>query len=270
MNNENNENNITTPQFGVAYKFKKSNVPFRKKHKLLFPLVFVAFLAGICYMASGLVGSYISVNGNTSGGIKIDKADYYAVCTGSFSSVELASEVAVKVKSLGGAGYVYNNNGEYSVLMYIYAQRNDALSVSTKVSDAGFTTSILTFDCKEQKYDYNLANEDAQSFREILNTFDELYAKLYQISNDFDSKISTISASRLELVQLQKNFERNYSKFISTFSNTKDEKIINLIKQLDIVSSELDLLVDPLMLDSNFASLIKHSCINIIVARKEL
>ncbi|MGN1227967.1 MAG: SPOR domain-containing protein [Christensenellales bacterium] len=257
--------------YGVAYKFKKSKIPFGKKRKLLFPFMFIFLFIAICAMGSGLVSGIVNVSSNNqSEALKLQSINYYAVNTGSFSSVELASDVASRIKQLGGAGYVYNHNGEYNVLLYVYKAQDDAISVSQKVTEQGFTTNIIAFNCNAKNYDFKLSSEDSLTFQSVINSFDEIYQSLYNISNNYDNGITTISASRLELVTLQKDFERKYTKFMSTFSNTKDESIINLIKKLDIVSSELDILVDPLMLDSNFASLIKHSCINIVIARYEL
>ena len=257
--------------YGVAYKFKKSKIPFGKKRNLIFPIMFILFFVSICAMGSGIASGVVRVNSSTqNSALTLSNANYYAVSTGSFSSVELASEVATKIKSIGGAGYVYNHGGEYNVLMYIYATREDAITVSGKVSEQGFTTSVLAFNCEAKTYNYNLSADDQTTFKNAINSFDDIYVKLYNISNNYDKKLATISASRLELVGVQKEFERMYTKFIATFSNSSDENIIKLIRKLDIVSSELDLLVDPLMLDSNFTSLIKHSCINLIVARYEL
>ncbi|MBQ8749740.1 MAG: hypothetical protein IJZ29_04670 [Clostridia bacterium] len=257
--------------YGTAYKFKKSKIPVGKKRRVAFPLIFVIMFALICATTSGVVSGIVSVtNGTSSESLKLTSKNYYAVNTGSFSSVELATDVAGRIKELGGAGYVYNHNGEYNVLLYVYKLQDDAITVSQKVTEQGFTTNIISFDCKEKVYKYNLSSEDISIFSTALKSFDQVYERLYEISNDYDNKITTLSASRLELVEVQKQFERDYSAFLTTFSNTKDENIINLIRKLDIVSSELDILVDPLMLDSNFASLIKHSCINVVIARYEL
>ena len=257
-------------EYGVAYKFSKSKIPLGRKTKIFFPLMFIVLFAGICAMGSSVFSGIIKVNSQNNDVVKLEHTNYYAVSTGTFSSIELASEIAGKIKDLGGAGYVYNKNGEYNVLMYVYSSREDALSVSQKVNEQGFNTSLFTFDCNAKSYDLNLSSEDKQTLKNAITSFDDIYLKLYTISNNYDNKQSTISASRLEIVSIQKEFERMYSKFLTTFTNTNSELITKLIKKLDIVSSELDLLVDPLSLDSNFQSLIKHSCINIVVARYEL
>ena len=257
-------------EYGVAYKFSKSKIPLGRKTKIFFPLMFIVLFAGICAMGSSVFSGIVKVNSQNNDVVKLEHTNYYAVSTGTFSSIELASEIAGKIKGLGGAGYVYNKNGEYNVLMYVYSSREDALSVSQKVNEQGFNTSLFTFDCKAKSYDLNLSSEDKQTLKNAITSFDDIYLKLYTISNNYDNKQSTISASRLEIVSIQKEFERMYSKFLTTFTNTNSELITKLIKKLDIVSSELDLLVDPLSLDSNFQSLIKHSCINLVVARYEL
>jgi len=257
--------------YGVAYKFKQSKIPFGKKRKVFFPIVFVVLFVALCAMGSGLINGVVQVSSSISpNAISLSNMNYYAVNTGSFSSVELASEVATKIKNLGGAGYVYKHNGEYNVLMYVYSSREDAISVSQKVTEQGFNPSILTLECGAKNYAYNLSSDDRQTFINAINSFDSIYSQLYKITNNYDSKQTTISASRLELITMQKDFERMYTKFLNTFSNTQDENIVKIIKKLDIVSGELEILVDPLMLDSNFASLMKHCCINLVIARYEL
>lgn len=281
MNNDDNNRKWRREQifegdadvYGVAYKFKKSKINFRKKRKIIFPLLFVFFFIAICAMASGVVANIVVVNGGTNANtLKMDKVNYYAVSAGSYSGIELASEIAGKLKLLGGAGYVYNHNGEYCVLLYAYANREDALNVCEKIKGQGFeNASIVTFECDVKNYSYKLSEDDSQIFLSCISAFSGIYQSLYAISNKYDNKLATISACRLELVNLQKDFERNYQKFIATFSSMGDDaEIVKLIKKLDIISSELDILVDPLMLDSNFASLIKHSCINLVIARFEL
>lgn len=259
--------------YGVAYKFKKSKLNFRKKRKFLFPFLFCAFFIAICAMVSNVVAGVVAVStGDKSNPLNLGRQSFYCVSAGSYSSIELASEVSAKMKLLGGAGYVYNHNGEYAVLLYAYDSRENALSVCEKIKDQNFDhATILTLDCTAKNYTYKLSVEDSKTFSTCVNAFNNTYKSLYNISNNYDNKLATISACRLELVNLQKEFERNYSKFIATFSHMdNDADIVSLIKKLDIISSELDILVDPLMLDSNFASLIKHSCINVVIARYEL
>ena len=259
--------------YGVAYKFKKSKIHFRKKRKVVFPLLFAFFFIAICAMVSGVIANVAMVSGKASANaLKMNKVNYYAVSAGAYSGIELASEIASKLKLLGGAGYVYNHNGEYSVLLYAYENREDALTVCSKIKEQGFDgAGVITFECGQKNYAYKLSEEDAKTFSNCLLAFGGVYQKLYAISNKYDNKEQTISACRLELVNLQKDFERSYSKFVSTFSSMNDNaEVVRLIKKLDIISSELAILVDPLMLDSNFASLIKHSCINVVIARYEL
>ena len=93
-------------------------------------VIFIAFL-GSLFLSTRLVGrDIIKEISSVIGGE--NKVRYYVVCLEKTEFLSDANAYAKKVRSSGGAGYVFGENGGYSVALATYIDEKDALEVVGK------------------------------------------------------------------------------------------------------------------------------------------
>ena len=253
--------------YGVAYKFRKSNVKIkRSKNYILIAIVAIVSFGAVYLSGQYIVSSVSNINANMSA-VVVSAKDYYAIQSGEYSTIEEATLQSQKVREIGGAGYVYKKDDNYKVLLSVYDSKTDAESVVDKISSVLPDSTVVTLKAPEIVMDYNLEEADKKCLEDALNLFHNTFARLYSIGVSYDVGQTTFAMAQLSMVELQKEFEQVYVLYSSVFGNTRDVRIASLTYKLSVMQDELDKLADPMALQENFSINIKYAMISICLAR---
>lgn len=254
-------------EYGVGYTFKKSKIKITGRKSRKFGFVFFIFFVALLALIGNLAGNIVTASKNSSSSIKLAERDYYAISVANYISVQLASQLANEIRTMGGAGYIYPKQNAYYVLTSIYDKKDDALAVSAKLKDAGYKPEVLEFKANEKKYNYNLNDNDKQVLNNLISVFDESYKTLSNISYSFDKKEETLSSCKQKVLDLIDKYDDVYENYISTFNETDLNDFDKLTKNLHNIFESLDKLTEPAVTETEFTYCVKYSCISIAMAR---
>lgn len=258
-------------EYNVAYRFNKSNVKLAGKKSIIFTIIAVILTFAIIFSVVNLVASFITVfSFEKSELISVNARDYYAIEIGTYTSSEVANSQAEACKKQGGAGYIYHNKNNYSVLTSIYLSYDDALSVLNKVMGSYPNSKVLTLSTEQVDYVYEMGEEDKKVLQSTLNIFDDLILKLYNLYSAYDIKELEYTLARLSVVELKKEFDEKLGVYKNVFSIIEDEKIGGLNYALSMVGEELTKLVDVSLQENVFSLTVKHVTLSILFIRINL
>lgn len=202
------KNNPYSPYFYKKYKeselekahknvelitdFDKISVKSRKKQSRVYKRnkrgAIALLLIMICFFSTVLCADYF-----TSGVIlavfepKTMSADakvYYAVRIGYFSDKKTAEAYSEEVSARAAAGYVRCNEN-YSVIAAVYKDSDRAIQVVDRMIKSNMAATITAIEIKSF-YSEFLNNSTQKKCETGLNTFDEVYDVLLEISNKLD------------------------------------------------------------------------------------
>lgn len=160
-----------------------------------------------------------------------------------FDKIENAYLSAREIKSIGGAGFVKNNNGRYSVYVSTYPTKERAEKVKSNLLSKGINTTIeeLIFE------DFILKNSESGSqYKDCLQGYILVYNKLYDVFEKNESNSLIVSAKQ-EVINIYQDFDKKLKDF-NEFSKTSKElsvcdfylnKLLDILK--NIISFDTDI-----------------------------
>lgn len=205
--------------------FEKISVKSRKKQSRLYKRnkrgAIALLLIMICFFSTVLCADYF-----TSGFIlavfepktaSVETKIYYAVRIGYFSDKKTADAYSEDVSARAAAGYVRCNEN-YSVIAAVYKDSDRAIQVVDRMIKNNMAATITAIEIKPL-YSEFLSNSMQKKCETGLNTFDEVYDVLFDISNKLDdSRLSETDAM---------NEIKNLISYVNDKKNTFDYATAN-------------------------------------------
>lgn len=265
------ESNVKNKTYGVGYIFKKSKVSLRRRGSKKF--VIVVFVMSVLLFAfiGNLVGN-IKVNALSKNAeiFSLPAHTYFAVSLSNHISVDLASQVANTMQSLGGAGYIFTSKNLYYVITSLYNSEQEAQSVCVKLKKNEYNPEVIKFDCKKKDFSIELSQEDSLIFEKSLKVFDDVQKILMDLSFSYDSKNKSFSQCRIQLLELYEHYETLYKGFLQIFEQTQKQEIISFTKFFKCIISNLENINDMALSENKFAHALKYAIVSMACARMKL
>lgn len=161
----------------------------------------------------------------------------YAVCYAAYDSLDEARRSADGVRVKGGAGFIAFD-GQYKVLLSAYPTQEDAQSVADK---HGYSVMPLRTDGL-QADDFPLAVRG--KVKSILSYHTDLYAKLYEWSDQLAQNGTNVDYCRQRIAALRDALQSNAQPFLDATQSMTDATCANYRSTLLGVIASLDNLVN--------------------------
>lgn len=113
-----------------------------------------------------------------------DTKTYYAVRLGYFSDKKTADSYSLDIAARAAAGYIRSDNN-YSVIAAVYTEKERAEKVVDRLMKGNTAATITAIEIKPFNSKY-LNNSVYNNCITALETFDEVYIKLFDLSNALD------------------------------------------------------------------------------------
>ena len=151
----------------------------------------------------------------TSDKITVPAKTFYAIQSGVFDDKQNAQTEADAVKQRGGAGYVYEDNGKYRVLMSVYKTEDEAKTVKDKLlNDEKLSTIVKPIEQKELTFSITATTEQIEGIKDCFTQLHEIEDSLLSVILENDkntdvkeeltgllTKINTINTTFTQLTQ---------------------------------------------------------------------
>ena len=112
----------------------------------------------------------------------------YMLQMGVYSTEENAQEQSERLKKLGAAGYIYNDNGVYRVIASAYLNEEDAQSVKDRLNREGYACTIYKLERSGAELLITTDNQHLASIEKAFDTAGCIVAGVSDISIDFDAE----------------------------------------------------------------------------------
>lgn len=178
-----------------------SDVKVQKHKKKIFKKIgfFLIFILSICLVillaevfSTALTAgkfNFATVSKNT---IKIEQNTLYAITMGKSEDKFKALNIASSATVMGAGGYVWKEENTYYVVANIYNTYDDAKKVLENLVDTNFVFEIFEIDLNKIELNAStLSKEEKVLIKDSLNYLYSLYANLYNLANDVDTKVVT-------------------------------------------------------------------------------
>lgn len=175
--------------------------------------------------------------------VSLPKETLYMLQMGVYSIRENCDEQSALLKSLGAAGYIYDDNGSYRVIAAAYNCEDSANEVSRRLVEQGYDNTVYRLSCSGTDL---LITADKQRLEGISRAFDFINVLLDKADSaaiDFDSEERSIEYEKTLLSQLRDEAVSAYNelkesadendllKYVYTFLTNIENDIRVLITQ---------------------------------------
>ncbi len=178
-----------------------------------------AFLSSVAIFLSAFFVLYlffVITFGNL--GSNSNKTVFYALSSGSFDSSSEAYAEADKIKLLGGGGNVWEDDGKYEVVAFVYNDASSASEVQTRLKEEGLVFTVTVMEINTAKLE-----EEEKLF---ITAMTDISAKVYDIMTNMPSYTSASQTSAM-LEEVKKSLITTIAKTqLLAESETAKENII--------------------------------------------
>jgi len=193
---------------------------------------------------------------------------FYVLQVNCLDTEEEALELATEVKSRGGAGYIFQDNG-YHVFVSGYTSFDDANTVLEKLKIEYLSAQIYTLEINKIKLEE--VNESAINNIKIgLATFQTASTQLYNTSILFDNSELSMNEFKTTLSTLITTCSQNISNFKEVSYKVNDTNIILCESLLDQLLYKLNNLLSQDLSINMYSALIKRTSIECILLQNDL
>ncbi|MDL2289288.1 SPOR domain-containing protein [Clostridia bacterium OttesenSCG-928-F22] len=179
-----------------------------------------------------------SSKAQTEENVKIDGRVCYMVQAGVFLNKENAMTAASEVRTLGGAGYVYEDDTRYRVLAAAYGAEQDAKAVIANIAQAhAIETAVFKLEIGELDMNITATVKQRECITEAFAQHNSACSQLGAIISALDSGSKPLSTCKTELGTLKEALNKARTALKDSDSNTVvlglEELMISFEKQLD-------------------------------------
>ncbi len=151
-------------------------------------------------------------------GTNSNKITFYALSSGSFETQAEAYVEADKIKLLGGGGNVWQDDGEYKVIAFVYNDASSASEVQTRLKEEGLALTVTVMEINTSKL------EDEEKL--FISAMTDISSKVYEIMTNLPDYTSTSQTTAM-LEEVKKSLVTTIAKTqLLAESETAKENII--------------------------------------------
>ncbi len=197
-----------------------------KKFSILSLLIFVLGF-GLCLSCSWFFSSAIlSANFSTTASkASFEKQTLYAICTNKSHDPTQLDDAKATLQSQGGAGFVFEKDGQFLLLASLYQNQSDAEKVKTNLVASGTNCSVEKLTISAKSISGNFTNQQKDILSQCLKINLQTFKDLYDVAISLDTKVFDKPSAKLEcnnifakLISVKTNFETFFEKDLSKTS----------------------------------------------------
>ena len=160
----------------------------------------------------------LALTATNSGNLLVSERRFYMVATSRNTSLTYANRDAVALRTMGGAGFVLNNQDAFYTIAAVYASHQDALAVANRLSlQEGFSASVFVRVSPRITKRASCENE-AEVFSTLLVRPLELIESLTTLSLDLSAN-SVTDSHALWLLNSKRSGLLTLSTYIANLDN---------------------------------------------------
>lgn len=188
----------------------------------------------------------------------------YAVELANFTDLGQANESSLNFKQQLAAGHIVNDKGTYRVLASLYQTKSNAESVIQNLKESEVNANIFNIKLPAIYFDFNLTDEQKESFKTALKLFYDAYVDVYNLSVALDKSEKTVSQIQIELMNLKTAYENKVYDFYEKLKEVKNTETIYTKIYLNMLIDRLTELTQIETTSSLYSSKLKEGYFRII------
>lgn len=245
----------------------KNNTTKKEVKQIAFLILIIMFCV---FFAFNLTDSLKKVITNNYGSFQSQKIEvsscyYYAVSVCDFDNRNDANNFAVRVKSYGGAGVVYNS-GKYYVFASIYPSLIEAQEIQNNLCALSYDAKIVNLKVSNLSKSY--FGNNGKIFCEAISFFRLAFENIYNLVLSFDEGKMSKSEVEKKLVLQNANLANIKNKLLQT-----NDRVLNGAKNVILKSlGQLKVIIQDAINypKEGFSSFLKFCCFNIVFEHQNL
>lgn len=171
---------------------------------------------------------------------------------------------------MGGAGYVWEQDGIFYVVASAYIEENDAKKVKENLAGSNVSADILKITFNEIAISREYNADGLSKLINALNIFKNTYKTLYDISISLDTSILTETQCRLEVSNLHSDVNKTKSDFEALFNSKLTPALLQVKLSVNSVNTLVQQLIDFNDNNLSYSSKIKYNYMEILWINKTL
>lgn len=153
----------------------------------------------------------------------------YLLQYGVFSSEENAENAAKELFSIGGAGYIREEDGQFRVIISGYSSREDAINVKDRLeTDRGMQTKLIELTAPELNCTITSNPDHLESVRNIIAEIQKTHDELLNSALELDKGILSAEDASAHLDQFKSAIKTHHST-VNTLSEKTDDPLITAL-----------------------------------------
>ncbi len=170
--------------------------------------------------------------------IALPASEDYLLQYGVFSSMDNAQASAEELMSIGGAGYIREEDGQFRVIISGYSAKDDALNVKERLqSDRGMQTKLIELTEGDSACTVTSAPEHTETVKSMIGEIADTHKALLNAALDLDKgNITETDASAL--LESHKSTVETSLGSIGELSEKTDDPLIKALQDYYITANE--------------------------------
>ena len=147
---------------------------------------------------------------------------FFILQMGSYDAESDALLVSNELQSMGGGGYVYENNGAYRLFAAAYTDANSLQSVQAQIRRDGFVSEAYITEAKVLHISVEGAEEGVALFRRLVSVLERVPNAMSELTLRYDKGEADKQEVRNELASLLQEIEKALEEWQVVDSNDSD------------------------------------------------
>ena len=245
-----------------------------KKSPKIALILFGILCIAICLSFAELFSSLITVGGfyNSSKDSTIKQNSFclYAISIFSTETKIQAKEMSELFRKKNGAGYIWQTDKNYLVLISCYQNEADAQKVSDNLKENNTQNEIIKLDFDSITIKASTQEQEKNTLEKSVQSYKNLYKKLYDLSVSVDTNLLSEIKAKVDLSEIISDFAKTKSSFEALFNSRLTASLLELKLSLNNISNMLSELSDFSSNEIPYTSQIKYTYFQILDEYKSL
>ena len=142
--------------------------------------------------------------------VKLPGIEINMIEMGVYSDAALCEAKAEQLKSMGAAGYIFNDGGSLRLIVSAYSDKSAAQSVADRLNSEGWECTVHSVSCGAAELMITASPERLVPIRTAFSMASETIAALDELALDFDASARTTEYGETVLGEILANMRESY------------------------------------------------------------
>lgn len=236
-----------------------------KKKSLI--IIFLSLFFLVCLIIAFFLSNFLVRADNSSESVKSNSFELHLLSLSKSKLEKEALAISGDYQKIGAGGFVWKDGEYYHVVSSAYANKNDAILVQNSIkTNQSIDSEIISIKFEEKQILGTFTSEETKVLTKALNSYQEYYLNIYDISISLDTAFYNEISARLAVNNSHNNLATTIANFETLFNDNISSPIKSLTTSLNNAKKSSQALCGGYLINQGqtYSSILKYRYLEVL------